>query len=59
MADVSVLGLVDGSFELMDAEGATRVADRMLVPVETIRAGRRISLNNARYRSSHGAGHRH
>ena len=59
VADVSMLRLAHGSYELMDAEGATRTADRMLVPVETIRAGRRVTLNNARFRTSHGAGHRH
>lgn len=59
VADVSMLRIAYGSYELMDAEGATRAADRMLVPVETIRAGRRVTLNNARYRTPHGAGHRH
>ena len=58
-ADVSVLKLAEGRYELMDAEGATRTAERMLIPVETVRSGRRVSLNNARYRSSHGVGHRH
>ena len=59
VADVSMLRIAHGSYELMDAEGATRTSGRMLVPVETIRAGRRVTLNNARYRTSHGAGHRH
>lgn len=60
-ADVSLLRLDTGSYELMDAEGATRTASRMLVPVETIRAGRRVSLNNATHRlaHAHGVGHRH
>ena len=58
-ADVSVLKLAEGRYELMDAEGATRTAKRMLIPVETVRSGRRVSLNNARYRSSYGVGHRH
>ena len=59
VADVSMLRIAHGSYELMDAEGATRTSGRMLVPVETIRAGRRVTLNNARFRTSHGAGHRH
>ena len=58
-ADISILELRDGSFELMDAEGAVRTANRMLVPVDTIRAGRRVSVNNAHHRHIHGAGHSH
>ena len=58
-ADISILELRDGRFELMDAEGAVRTANRMLVPVDTIRAGRRVSVNNAHSRHVHGASHPH
>ena len=58
-ADVTVLELREGRFTLTDALGATRVGDRMLVPIDTVRAGRRVSMNNARYRVAHTHGHNH
>lgn len=42
-ADVAVLRLQEGPVELVDARGATRTGDQLLVPVETLRAGRRFS----------------
>ncbi len=42
-ADVSVLRLQEGPVELMDARGETRQGDQLLVPVDTLRAGRRYS----------------
>jgi len=40
-ADISVLRLEERPVTLTDATGATRRGDRLLVPVETLRAGRR------------------
>jgi len=40
-ADISVLRLEEGPFALTDSIGATREVNRVLVPVETLRAGRR------------------
>ena len=40
-ADISVLRLEDRPVTLTDARGATRQGNRLLVPVETLRAGRR------------------
>lgn len=43
-ADVTVLGLEEGRFALMDSAGATREADRRLVPFAVVRAGRRVPI---------------
>lgn len=60
-ADISVFELRPGKFQLADAMGATRVGNQMLVPIETIRNGRRVSVNNAHHfhRHMHGGGHSH
>lgn len=42
-ADVSIIELREGPVTLKDARGATRQGNQLLVPVETLRAGRRYS----------------
>ena len=42
-ADISIVGLQEGPVTLTDASGETRDANRLLVPVETLRSGRRFS----------------
>ena len=46
-ADVAVLRLREGPVELVDARGARRTGNQLLVPVETLRAGRRFSPYHA------------
>lgn len=43
-ADITVLQLEAGRFDLVDTAGTTREADRRLVPVATVRAGRRVPV---------------
>ena len=40
IADVAVFSLEEGNFELVDARGETRIGNRKLVPVATVKAGR-------------------
>jgi dihydroorotase len=40
-ADVSVMRVEEGKFKFTDAPGDVRIGDRLLVPVVTLRAGRR------------------
>lgn len=40
-ADVSVMRIEEGKFKFTDAPGDIRIGDRLLVPVVTLRAGRR------------------
>ncbi len=40
-ADVSVMRIEEGKFKFTDAPGDVRIGDRLLVPVVTLRAGRR------------------
>jgi len=40
-ADVSVMRIEEGSFKFTDAPGDVRIGERLLVPVVTLRAGRR------------------
>ena len=42
MADISVLDLMEGRWELTDATGVSRTGSRALVPVVTIKGGRVI-----------------
>lgn len=42
-ADVAILDRREGPVTLTDARGATREGRQLLVPVETVRAGRRVS----------------
>jgi len=46
-ADVAVLGLREGKFELLDSLREKRVAQKLLVPVATVRAGKLIKLPSA------------
>ncbi|PYV16424.1 MAG: amidohydrolase/deacetylase family metallohydrolase [Acidobacteria bacterium] len=39
-ADVAVLSVMEGNFDLTDAQGETRVGHRKLVPVATVKSGR-------------------
>jgi dihydroorotase len=43
-ADVTILGLEEGRFELTDSAGTTREAQQRLVPEAVIRAGRPLSI---------------
>jgi dihydroorotase len=43
-ADVTVLRLEEGRVALMDSAGATRDADRRLVPIATVRAGQSVPV---------------
>ncbi len=40
IADVAVFSLEEGNFELVDARGESRIGNRKLVPVATVKAGR-------------------
>jgi len=40
IADAAVFSLEEGNFEFVDAHGDTRMGDRRLVPVATVKAGR-------------------
>lgn len=42
-ADISIIELREGPVTLIDARGATREGKQLLMPVETLRAGRRFS----------------
>lgn len=42
-ADISIIELREGPVTLTDARGATRRGNQLLVPIETLRAGRRFS----------------
>lgn len=44
-ADVTVLRIDDGKIALMDSAGATRDADRRLVPIATVRAGQSVPIS--------------
>ena len=39
-ADVSVLDLIDGRFKLTDATGTSRIGEKAIVPVVTVKAGK-------------------
>ena len=39
-ADVAVFSLEEGDFELVDAQGETRIGHRKLVPLATVKAGK-------------------
>ena len=56
-ADVSIIRLLDGDFELTDARGATRQGKQLLLPVETIRNGRRYPPHHSAH--PHLVGHHH
>jgi dihydroorotase len=43
-ADITVLRLEEGRFELSDSAGTTREARQRLVPVAVIRAGRQVPI---------------
>ena len=43
-ADVTVLHLEDGRFDLTDSAGTTRQAGQRLVPVAVVRAGRSVPI---------------
>ncbi len=43
-ADVTILRLEEGRFDLTDSAGTTREARQRLVPVAAVRAGRRVSI---------------
>jgi predicted amidohydrolase len=43
-ADVTILRLEDGRFDLTDSAGTTRETRQRLVPVAVIRAGRRMPI---------------
>lgn len=55
-ADLSIIKIKEGPITLMDAMGEQRQANKLLVPVETIRAGRRFtplhSINHTLYGNS-------
>ncbi len=42
-ADISIMRLREGKVMLTDAKGETRQGDKLLVPVETVRQGRRVA----------------
>ncbi len=56
-ADVSIIRLLERDVLLTDAKGATRQGKQMLVPVETIRAGRRYPPHHSAH--PHLTGFRH
>ena len=43
-ADVTILGLEEGRFELVDSAGTSRSARQRLVPVATVRAGKSVPV---------------
>ena len=58
-ADVSIIRVLEGNFELTDAKGATRQGKQLLVPVETIRNGRRYPPHHSAHPHLVGHHHRH
>ena len=63
-ADISIIELREGPVTLTDARGATREGKQLLVPVETLRAGRRFSPQHSVHphlvgHGGHGHGHSH
>jgi dihydroorotase len=60
-ADISIIELREGPVTLTDARGATRQGKQLLVPVETLRAGRRFSPQHSVHPHliGHGHGHSH
>lgn len=45
-ADISVLNLVDGQFKLTDATGASRIGNKAILPVVTVKGGKVIPAGN-------------
>jgi dihydroorotase len=58
-ADISIIQLREGPVTLTDARGATRQGKQLLVPVETLRAGRRFSPQHSVHPHLIGHLHRH
>lgn len=58
-ADISIIELREGPVTLTDARGATRQGNQLLVPVETLRAGRRFSPQHSFHPHLIGHGHSH
>lgn len=58
-ADISIIELREGPVTLTDARGATRNGNQLLVPVETLRAGRRFSPQRSFHPHLIGHGHSH
>ncbi len=58
-ADISIIELREGPVTLTDARGATREGNQLLVPVETLRAGRRFSPQHSFHPHLIGHGHSH
>jgi dihydroorotase len=57
IADIAVFKMQKGPIEFRDARGAVRLGDRVLSPVETVRAGRRYSpFHQAHHNHSHPQG---
>ena len=56
-ADISIIRLLEGDFELTDAKGAARQGKQLLVPVETIKNGRRYPPHHSAH--PHLVGHHH
>ena len=56
-ADISIIRLLEGDFKLTDAKGATRQGKQLLVPVETIKNGRRYPPHHSAH--PHLVGHHH
>ncbi len=56
-ADISIIKLLEGDFELTDAKGSTRQGRQLLVPVETVKNGRRYPPHHSAH--PHLAGHHH
>jgi dihydroorotase len=46
LADISVLDLVDGQFKLTDATGASRIGNKAILPIVTVKAGKVIPVGN-------------
>ena len=44
IADISVLNLIDGNWEMIDAQGHSRIGKQALVPVMTIKSGQLLDL---------------
>jgi dihydroorotase len=56
-ADLAIFRLKEGPVEFRDARGDVRHGDRLLEPVETVRAGRRFSpFHAAHHDHTHPAG---
>jgi dihydroorotase len=58
-ADISIIELREGPVTLTDARGATRQGNQLLLPVETLRAGRRFSPQHSFHPHLIGHGHSH